>query len=107
MEEEYILCAAIWFDDGNKYMHQPKNIECGLVFCGYRHPSIFAQIGGTVKERQDIGIYQKELGFLTSQNRFVGRKEAARIAFEAKQTDRLLKRLYSEDLYSQVEKKTN
>lgn len=99
MDEEYILCAAIWFDDGKKYNHQPKNIESGLVFCGLRHCAIFPQIGGTVGERQKFGFYQKAQGFLTSKNRFVEREEAGRIAYEAKQTDRLIKRLKSEDLY--------
>ena len=98
-EKEYILCSAIWFDDGKKYVHQPKNIESGLVFCGYRHCNIFIQIGGTVGERQGLGVYEKAQGFLTSKNRFVGREEAARIAYEAKQTGKLLKKLKSEDLW--------
>lgn len=99
MDKEYILCSAIHFDDGKKYEHQPKNIESGLIFCGLRHCSIFPQIGGTVGERQLLGIYQKAQGFLTNKNRFVGREEAGIIAFEAKQTDKLLTRLHSEDLY--------
>lgn len=99
MRSEYILCAAIWFDDGKKYEHQPKNITSGLVFCGLRHCSIFQQIGGTVGERQNLGIYQKAQGFLTSENRFVEREEAGRIAYKAKQTDKLITRLHSEDLY--------
>ena len=96
---EYILCAAIWFDDGKKYAHQPKNIETGLVFCGWRHGCIFAQIGGSVKERQELGIYEKEQGFLTNENRFVDRKEAGKIAFRALQTKELHDTLFSEDLY--------
>ena len=101
--KEYILCAAIWFDDGKTYCHQPTNIETGLVFCGWMHHCIFIQLGGTVGERQNLGIYEKELGFLTNHNRFVGRKEARLIAFEAGQlTGRVTQNnhtLYSEDLY--------
>lgn len=96
---EYILCAAIWFDDGKAYPHQPKNINTGLVFCGHRHGCIFPQIGGTVKERKDLGIFEKEQGFITNFNRFVSREEAANIAFQAKQVKTLPKRLFSEDLY--------
>ena len=29
---EYILCAAIWFDDGVVHAHQPKNIDIGIVY---------------------------------------------------------------------------
>lgn len=97
--KEYILCAAIWFDDGKLYYYQPKNIETGLVLCGYRHGNIFQQIGGLVGERQKLGIYEKEQGFLTSKNRFVDREEAAIVAFEAKQIQKKTITLYSEDLY--------
>lgn len=38
-------------------------------------------------------------GFLTSNNRFVNRKEAGEISFKAKQTDILKSELYSEDIY--------
>jgi hypothetical protein len=96
---EYILCAAIWFDDGEQYEHQPKNITTGLVFCGYRHGCIFQQIGGTMGERKQLGIYEKEQGFLTNRNRFVDREEAAKIALQANQIAEPLLRLFSEDLY--------
>lgn len=96
---EYILCAAIWFDDGKHYLNQPNNITTGLVLCGWRHGCIFPQIGGLVRERQQLGIFEKEQGFLTSKNRFVGREEAAKIAYEQKQTQELKQTLYSEDLY--------
>ena len=86
---EYILCAAIWFDDGNKYPHQPKNIDIGLVFCGYGHANIFQQIGGTMGERRDLGIREREQGFLTSKNRFVDRKEAAKIAIKCGQIEKV------------------
>lgn len=100
---ERILCAAIWFDDGKKYPSQPFNIESGLVLCGWRHGCIFPQIGGLVRERQELGIYEKEQGFLTSKNRFVGREEALEIALRENQVkdinDIRGNRLFSEDLY--------
>lgn len=97
--EEYILCAAIHFDDGKEYAHQPRNIQTGIVLCGHRHGCIYPQIGGLTKERQNLGIHEKEQGFLTNLNRFVNREEGAIIAFNAKQIDNELKTLYSEDLY--------
>lgn len=57
-DEEYILCAATWFDDGKKYQHQPKNIKTGLVLCGFGHHAAFQQIGGLVGERQKLGIHE-------------------------------------------------
>jgi hypothetical protein len=96
---EYILCAAIHFDDGKKYRLQPKNIETGLVLCGWRHGCIFPQIGGLVKERKDLGIFEKSQGFITNFNRYVERKEGGEIAFKAGQTSELKETLYSEDLY--------
>lgn len=98
-KKEYILCAAIWFDDGKKYAHQPFNVTHGLVLCGWRHGCIFPQIGGLVSERQKLGIFEKEQGFLTNLNRFVDREEGAEIAFAADQTKEKLRTLFSEDLY--------
>ncbi len=102
-KHEYILCAAIHFDDGKKHAHQPFNIESGIVYCGWRHGCIFAQLGGTVKERQDFGIFEKEQGFLTNRNRFVGRVEAGKIALACGQIKELKffggKMMDSSDLY--------
>lgn len=99
-QPEIILCAAIWFDDGKKYAHQPINIDTGIVLCGFRHGCIFPQIGGLVPERQKLGIHEKEQGFLTNKNRFVDRKEGARIAILAEQIEDVLNDyLFSEDLY--------
>lgn len=96
---ERILCAAIWFDDGMEYAHQPKNIPTGIVLSGYRHCSIFPQIGGLVAERKLLGIHEKQQGFLTNLNRFVGRAEGAEIAFKANQIAAPKDHLFSEDLY--------
>jgi hypothetical protein len=96
---EYILCAAIWFDDGKFYEHQPINIPSGIVLCGWRHGCIFPQIGGLVSERQQLGIHEKEQGFVTNKNRFVDRKEGRKIAFESGQTDEETGQLFSEDLW--------
>lgn len=99
MDKEYLLCAAIWFDDGKKYRHQPFNIKTGLVFCGWRHACIFQQIGGIVGERQNLGIHEREQGFLTNTNRFVGREEAGQIAFQSGQIKTKTDHLFSEDVW--------
>ena len=103
MSKEYVLCAAIWFDDGKKHPHQPKNVETGLVLCGWRHHCIFPQMGGLLGEittkaaRVEKGIKETQ-GFLTSHNRFVDRNEAGIGAFHGFQIDKI-KQLFSEDLY--------
>ena len=105
--KEYILCAAIWFDDGRIHAHQPINIDKGIVYMGLRHCNCFASIGGLVKERLEAGIHEKEQGFLTSLNRFVNRREAAEIALsqgqfkDNKEKEEVTRShyLYSENLY--------
>lgn len=34
---QYILCAATHFKDDKKHTFSPKNIDSGLVICGWRH----------------------------------------------------------------------
>lgn len=38
--KEYILCSANHYDDGEKEIHGPKNIESGFVICGMRHHTV-------------------------------------------------------------------
>lgn len=86
---------------------QPKNIDEGIVLCGHRHGVIFQQfrffatdvLKLDVAGRHSLEIYEKEQGFLTNYNRFVGREEAAEIALFAGQIKKPIKTLYSEDLY--------
>lgn len=95
MKREYILCAAICYDDGLYHIHQPFNISSGYVMCGRRHHNIinlhFILTGlATTVEKQ---------GFLTSKDRFVTREEAATIAYNADQIEKPKKELFSEDIY--------
>jgi hypothetical protein len=111
-KKELILCAAIWYNDGKARPHLPKNIESGVVACGYRHPNCFVTLSVLYKEEDKSGELTEEAmrtsvlrnskqGFLTNENRFVERREALKIAVlsgqikEAKYGDQL----YSEDLY--------
>lgn len=101
--KEYILCAANHYDDGKEHVHQPKNIKTGFVTCGRRHHnciSTYALIVGFPYDENGIKLMNtEEQGFLTNENRFVSREEAGRIAFAAGQTEELIEKLHSEDLY--------
>jgi len=92
----FILCAAIHYLYGNRYSHQPKNIDKGYVLCGRRHHNciLTGSIFG-VKTTTNNSIQ----GFLTSIDTFVNREEAGTIAYMAKQTDVEKNMLFSEDLW--------
>lgn len=104
--KEYILCSAIWYKDlplvkedlANN--QNPINVERGIVFCGHRHPHcMYSMIAITGKRSVELEVGEYVQGFLTNKNRFVGRKEAAIIAFDANQIKEEKETLYSEDLY--------
>lgn len=86
---EWIICAANWYNDGEKHEHQPKNITEGFITCGRRHHNCigtFAQIVGFPYTEIGHKIHETEQhGFLTNTNRFVSRKEAFQIARLANQ----------------------
>ena len=107
---EYILCSAIWYKDLFPIvLHhcKPKNIDKGIVLCGWRHGDVIAQMielkGLRTVTNGENSVGDHEQGFLTSQNRFVDRKEAYKIAITASQimVEPPIKEndLYSEDLY--------
>lgn len=98
-QKEYILCAAIWFDDGKKYDHQPKNIETGFVIAGRRHHNCFTTMYIISNKDTSYNKNPKIQGFITNLDRFVNREEASKIAYKAGQTKQLKFSLYSEDLY--------
>ena len=100
---ERIICAAIWFKDGIKRELMPKNIDKGIVVCGWRHGNcniilnaIFPKRDYLIKNKDGKTTIQ---GFLTSDNRFLNRYDAGKIAFEAGQTSKLIDYLFSEDIY--------
>lgn len=108
MKRPFIVCAAIWYKDPRTqntlilpsfdlkfYPNQPKNIQEGIVIGGYDHAhciAIYAVLTGNITKGEDVQ------GFITSDNYFVDRKRAAKIAFEAGQTPVLEDVLYSETL---------
>lgn len=104
---ELILCAAIWYKEIplKKVINGvlPKNCDKGLVVLGHRHGQCMWTMGSltglrSVSNAPD-GVGEYEQGFLTNKNRFVGREEAAEIAFNTGQIKEKINRLHSEDLY--------
>ena len=105
---EYIICAANYYNDGIEHHHQPRNIEIGFVVCGRRHHNCittFAMIVGFPYDEKGIEVMRtEEQGFLTNTDRFVDRLEALEIARKANQLkpDERVNEvigLYSENLY--------
>jgi hypothetical protein len=105
---EKIICAAVWYKDLElkkempECCYLPKNIQEGIVFCGYRHAQcIYTKVSITGLRDAESG--ENEQGFLTSHNRFVSREEALTIALKENQVIDLSQvtgdRLFSEDLY--------
>jgi hypothetical protein len=82
--KEYILCAATWYKELETAVHSPKNVDRGVVLCGYGHSHMVSQLVALTGKRQpEVGKYVQ--GFLTSKNRFVDRTEGRRIATKADQ----------------------
>jgi hypothetical protein len=105
---ERILCSAIWYKKikavpSEFSIHEKtivSNISEGVVICGHRHYNCILTLiylSGYSTKTKDCGEYEQ--GFLTSNNRFIGRKEAAQIAFAAGQTKELKETLFSEDVW--------
>jgi len=93
---EYIICAAILFQDGLTHPHQPKNVSDGFVICGRRHHNCF--IAKTLSEYSEIKGNAVQ-GFLTSKDIFMNREDAGKLAFKAGQITQQTNCLFSEDLY--------
>jgi len=85
---EKVICSAIWYKELPTPYHRPVNVDVGIVFCGLRHVHCLHQmVVMTGKYQHEVG---KDIqGFLTNKNRFVDRKEAAKIALETHQIEKL------------------
>lgn len=99
MKKPYIICAAIWFDDGIEHVHQPKNIDTGFVITGRRHHNCFQSVAILTNRSDSFKKMDNIQGFLTSDDMFVGREIAANIAYLAGQLQKPTETLYSEDIY--------
>lgn len=102
---ETIICSAIHHDDGEEHMHQPKNIKTGFVIAGRRHHNCIATRFTLLKfwDGDRLKLGKETFGFLTSDDRFVGREEAGIIALATGQVKELKhfngKELDSSDLF--------
>jgi hypothetical protein len=71
-QKEFILCAAIDYN--------------GLIICGHRHGNCYELLIALTGELDPDKLPDRnKQGFLTSENRYVGREEAWIIAKERKQ----------------------
>lgn len=102
-DDEIVLCSATHYDDGEVHPHQyAYGVVTGFVVCGYRHHNIVNSIAHLIGKNK----YNTTQGFLTSNGRFVNRKEAMLIARKHNQIieSRLSATahaniLFSEDIY--------
>jgi hypothetical protein len=97
MDKEFILCAAIWVNDGRKHEDQPVNIQSGYVVCGRRHHNCYQTITSITKQKDindaigdiiremTLDDHRKHQGFITSLDRYVDRREGWTIAKENNQ----------------------
>lgn len=101
-EKEQIICSAIWYKDLPTPPHRPVNRDRGIVFCGHRHAHCLYQMT-TMTGKSQCEVGEEIQGFLTDENRFVDRKEAAKMVLSNGQVEKMQygggKTLYSEDLY--------
>ncbi len=82
---EIILCAAIHVKDCNTHENQPKNIKSGFVITGRRHFNCYYTLSLMGDGYNKFMIGREGQGFVTSEDRYVDRKEAYKIAFAADQ----------------------
>lgn len=96
---EFILCSAIKRIKPRETKCNYHNNDIHLVELGYRHHDIL------IRFRGEVSANLFDQGFYTSLGRFVDRKEAYKIAYDAGQlknpeySEDYEYRLFSEDLY--------
>jgi len=99
--KEYVLCAAIWYKDAPMVpsVYWCKNIDKGIVLCGWRHNYIIGQCLSLLGKKQyEMGEYVQ--GFITNQNRFLNREEACELFKQNGGIPQYTENeLFSEDLY--------
>lgn len=96
MKKEYILCAAIYYENDFEIMQGPFPFPTGWVLCGLSHLQIM-ELYTSMTGKLTSEFNTK--GFLTSKNNFVSREKAAQIAFDVGQTKEKKYQLFSDDLY--------
>jgi hypothetical protein len=104
MKTERIVCSALWLKDFEfqKSLHNsvlktthPVNIKTGFVIMGLTGSACIPTLALIIEAGHDPLAHVKEMGFITSEKRFVTRHKAALIAFEAGQIDKKVDELRS------------
>lgn len=107
---ERIICAAIWFDDGETWFDREcyRNIETGIVVCADGHHNCVAILDLILSKKavikkygSPIPKYMYNYGFITSHRRYVDREDGYKIAKSQNQIirpDAFQDILYSEDI---------
>jgi hypothetical protein len=74
-QDEWIICPAIWIDDGITYTDQPKNINTGYVIYGNHMVDIFfcmtSRGTGNPIDIKSMKLNDIHEGYYTNLNRFV------------------------------------
>ena len=84
----YIICSAIYINDNKEHSSQPINVDKGFVVTGRRHGDCFATIKALGISIEDWKLISKDTliqGFITSDNRFLNRGEAYKLAVKCRQ----------------------
>jgi hypothetical protein len=99
-EKEYLLCAAIHYQDGKTYDHQPRNIKTGFVVCGRRHHNCILTTH-LLSGNRNCDYLSTVQGFLSNKDIFYNRQESWAVALKAGQigADDNSNTLMSEDLW--------
>lgn len=98
---EYIICAAMHFEDRIPHPNQPLNIKTGYVIGGWRHHNCLGT-AATFRKVKEVTYENYTYGFLSSTGKFYNRVEALKIAQAAGQVGKMTKvkgELDSYDLY--------
>ena len=80
---EKIVCSAIYINDGVA-RDRVANLHEGFVICGRRHSDCYStlKILGVLDQFKHL-LTDNSSGFITTENRFVDRSEAYKIALNA------------------------
>ncbi|MBN2699410.1 MAG: hypothetical protein JXR52_11350 [Bacteroidales bacterium] len=74
-KDEWIICPALWIDDGEIHANQPENIETGYVVYGNHIADIFFRMTNR-KTGKPVNLKEQKLnrvheGYYTNFNRFI------------------------------------
>ena len=80
--KEYILCAAILRETPRDSESYKEGNDIDKIELGYRHHDIYK------RHYDELSMDPEDCGFYTSKGRFLRRKEAMKVAYEASQVNK-------------------